>query len=121
MLREFQVALVVSRHGHDGAGSVADQHIVGNPDRDLFSGYGIDGIPAGKDAALFAASGDAILFAGLGDALPVRIDLFPMFVGGQSIHQGMLRSQHHIGGAEQRIRPRRINPDCIGPGVFGKS
>ena len=31
---ELEVALVVSRHGHDGAGAVGQQHIVGDPDRD---------------------------------------------------------------------------------------
>ena len=32
-LGEFEVALVVRRHGHDGAGAVADQHVVGDPNR----------------------------------------------------------------------------------------
>ena len=34
-LRELEVALVVRGHGHDRAGAVAHQHVVGDPDRDL--------------------------------------------------------------------------------------
>ena len=33
-LCEFEVALVVGGDGHDGAGAVADEHVVGDPDRD---------------------------------------------------------------------------------------
>ena len=31
-LREILVALVVGGHGHDGAGAVAHQHVIGDPD-----------------------------------------------------------------------------------------
>ena len=33
-LRELEVALVVRGHGHDRAGAVVHQHVVGDPDRD---------------------------------------------------------------------------------------
>ena len=36
-LGEFIVAGIMRRHGHDGAGPVAGQHIVRDPDRHFFS------------------------------------------------------------------------------------
>ena len=37
LLGEREVALVVRRHRHDGAGAVGRQHVVGDPDRDLLA------------------------------------------------------------------------------------
>jgi hypothetical protein len=37
LLRELVVALVVGGHGHDRAGAVAGQHVVGDPDRDALA------------------------------------------------------------------------------------
>jgi hypothetical protein len=37
LLRELPVALVVGGHGHDGAGAVGREHVVGDPDRDAGS------------------------------------------------------------------------------------
>ena len=43
---EFEVALVVRRHGHDRARAVAHQHEVADPDRDLLAAERIDGVVA---------------------------------------------------------------------------
>ena len=40
---EFQIARVMRRHGHDRAGAVAGENIIGDPDRDLFPVDRIDG------------------------------------------------------------------------------
>ena len=50
--RELEVALVVAGNGHDRAGSVLHQHVVGDPDRDGLLRRGIDGERAGEDARL---------------------------------------------------------------------
>ena len=50
--RKLKVALVVSRHGHDGAGAILHEHVVRDPHRNGFAGGGIGGIRAGKDARL---------------------------------------------------------------------
>ena len=52
LLREFEIALVVRGHGHDRAGAVAHQHVVGDPDRDLLVVHRIDRVGAGEDAGL---------------------------------------------------------------------
>ena len=42
LLGELEVALVVRRHGHDRAGAVADEHVVGDPDRHRLAVHRID-------------------------------------------------------------------------------
>ena len=42
VVRELVVALVVRGHGHDRAGAVLHQHVVGDPDRDRLAVDGID-------------------------------------------------------------------------------
>ena len=42
LLGELEVAGVVGRHGHDRPGAVADQHVVGHPDRNRLAVDRID-------------------------------------------------------------------------------
>ena len=51
-LGKFKVALVVRRHRHDRAGSVAHEHIVRGPDGNARAGRWIDGRQACWDAGL---------------------------------------------------------------------
>ena len=51
-LGELEVALVVAGDGHDRAGAVAHQHVVGDPDRDRLAVHRVDGVGAGEDAGL---------------------------------------------------------------------
>ena len=44
LLGELEVARVVRGHGHDRAGAVADQHVVGDPDRNRLAVDRIDGV-----------------------------------------------------------------------------
>ena len=55
--REREVALVVRGHGHDRAGAVVHQHVVGDPDRDALVVHRVDGVEAGEDAGLLLAGG----------------------------------------------------------------
>ena len=63
LLGEFEVAFVVCRHGHDRAGAVADQHVVGDPDRHRLAVHRIDRVAAGEDAGLFLRQFGAIEIA----------------------------------------------------------
>ncbi len=47
------VALILARGGHDRAGAIAHQDVVGDPDRHVFADEGISRISAGEDAGLF--------------------------------------------------------------------
>ena len=51
---EVQVALVVRGHGHDRAGAVVGQHVVGRPDRDPLAVDRVDRVPAQEHAGLLA-------------------------------------------------------------------
>src|ERR1700687_4601 len=50
LTREIEVALVVRGNGHDRAGAVRDQHVIGNPDRHLLAVEGLDRIRTGGSA-----------------------------------------------------------------------
>ena len=52
--RELGVALVVRRHGHDRAGAVLHQHVVGDPDRDALAVDGVRRVTPGEHAGLLA-------------------------------------------------------------------
>ena len=51
---ELEVALVAARHGHDRAGAVAHQHVVGDPHRDRLAVERVGGVRAGEHAGLLA-------------------------------------------------------------------
>ena len=69
---EGPVARVVRRNGHDGARSVAREHVVGNVDRNGFVREGVDGVGACRNAAYALRVGDAVALRtlfGLADVL----------------------------------------------------
>ena len=109
---ELEVALVVARHGHDGAGAVLHQHVVGDPDRDLLAGGRVDGVAAGEDAGLLPLAhlaGDQVLRRG---GLAVRLDRRrAASARDQAVHQRVLGRQHHEGGAEDGVGPGGEDPD----------
>ena len=51
---ELEVAFVAARDGHDRAGAVAHQDVVGDPDRQLLAVDRVDGVGAGEHAGLLA-------------------------------------------------------------------
>ena len=119
--RELEVAVVVPRHGHDGAGAVLHQHVVGDPDRDLLARGRIDRVPAGEDAGLLALAhlaGDQVLRRG---GLAVRVHRAPLVGRDQAVHQRVLGREHHEGGAEDGVGPGGEDADrlagrCAGAG-----
>ena len=100
-LGELAVALVVRGHGHDRAGPVVHQHVVGDPDRDPLVVDRIDDVVAGEDAVLVLRL--PLLDRARAGLLHVRAHL----VVRQLLDQRVLRREHEERGAEQRVRPRR--------------
>ena len=111
LLRELVVARVVRRHGHDGAGAVAHQHVVGDPDGDAGAGEGVAGVGAAEDAGLVLGEVGALQVALAGDLLAVGGERRALLRRGQPVHQRVLRRQHQVGAAIERVRPRGEHGD----------
>ena len=114
---EIVIALVAARHGHDGAGAVIHEHVVGGEQRQLGSGNRAGGVQAGEQAGLLAALIHTILGGlGLGSepvglhcldrggiaALPILGNVGRPF-GGHVLQQVMLRGDDGERGAEQGV------------------
>ncbi len=104
--RELEVALVVAGNGHDRAGAVLHQHVVGDPHRDRPLRGRVDGVRAGEDARLLLAhfARDDVLLRRVRD---VRLDRLALLVGRETVEQGMLGRDDEIRRAEDRVRPSR--------------
>ena len=113
LLGEGEVPLVVGGHGHDRAGAVAGQHVVGDEDRDALAVDRIDGLGADRQAGLLAVGREAVDLGPAAGLLDVRVDLAPSIGRGQDGHQRMLRGQHHERRSEQGVRPRREDPQGL--------
>ena len=98
-----EVARVMGRHRHDGAGAVGHQHVVGDPDRDLLVVDRVDRIGAGEHAALLAARGLALDVGLAGGGGHVLLDLRAPVRRSELGDQRMLGREHHEGGAPQRV------------------
>ena len=73
--RKRPVTFVVRRHGHDRAGPITHQHIIGNPNRQTFMVHRIDGIAAGEDPGLFLVELLPLQIAFLGRRFTIGGDL----------------------------------------------
>ncbi len=102
---EVEVALVVGRHGHDGARAVVGQHVVRGPDRQTFTGQRVHGVAAQEHAALRAVRGLAVDVRDLLQVLAVRLEFGPHVVAGELGGQRRVGRDHHEGRAVQRVRP----------------
>ncbi len=125
--REVPVALVLAGHRHDRAGAVAHQHVVRDEHRDVLAVHRVRGERAGEHTGLLAV----LLAVQLGLAArrgPVRVHGLgggsgaagPALVravrpdgGRDRVDQRVLRRQHHVGRAEQRVRPGREHLDRV--------
>ena len=103
---KIPVSLVSARHGHNRPGSIGEQDIIGDPDRNGLSIGGIQRIAAGVDPGLFFQQFRAGQ-VGLAQRLFfIGLNYGPIFRGGDALNQGMFRGQDTIGRAKQRIRAR---------------
>ncbi len=80
---EREVALVVGGHGHDRAGAVAGQHVVGDEDRDPLAVDRVDRVGADRDAGLLAIGRQPIDLGPPPGLLDVGVDLGALVRRGQ--------------------------------------
>jgi len=98
LLAEFEIALIVRRHSHNGARSVGHQYEIANPDRDFLAAIRVARKAAGEKAFLFDVSGIAIgarVDHHLRPRSSVQIE--------QQIAQRMLRRQDDARSAENGV------------------
>ncbi len=103
-LGELEVALVVRGDGHDRAGAVVHEDVVGDEHGDLLAIHGVgDGAPE-RDARLLAVLGGAVLgrlARGLGDVLADR--LLVGRAGCERVEVGVLGGEDEEGRAEEGV------------------
>ena len=102
-LGEFEVALVVGGYGHDGAGAVADEYVVADPDGDFFVADGVYGVGTGGDAGFFFGEVSAVevtFESGFGDVI---LYFGTLLVGGDGVDEGVFGGEDHVGGAEEGV------------------
>jgi hypothetical protein len=113
--REIEVALVVSRDGHDGAGSVRSEHVIGDPDGNRFAVHGIDACASREHARFFLFGRGAVDFGFLPRPFRIGFHIMLFFRRGEQGNHGVFGRQNHVGDAPQRIRPRREHLDGFIP------
>ena len=115
---EVEVALVVGGNGHQRAGAVLHQHVVGDEHRDLLAVDRIGDRAAERDAGLRPALVAALL-GGLADRrVDVRADLVLVAAaGGEPLEVGVLGREHEEGGAEEGVgagrEDREVDPELL--------
>lgn len=88
---ELAVAIVAGGDSHDGAGAVAHENVIGDPDGDFFAGGGVGGVGAGEDAGFFFVF-LAFDFGFFDGRFAVLFDGFAGFVGDEGFDEGMFGS-----------------------------
>ena len=92
-------------NGHDGPGSIFEENVVCDPDRNGLTRGRVQTTRPGEDPGL----GLVVLLPShqvhLGCRSLVGLHLFFFVRGGDLANQGVLRRQDHIGGPEHRVRP----------------
>ncbi len=97
-------------HRHDGAGAVAQEHVIGNPDGHLGSVQSIYTIRPRKDAVLFLLRGQPLYFALAARLRNVVLHLGFIFRGSYLFHQRVFRCQYHESNAVRGIRAGGKHP-----------
>ncbi|MNQ83732.1 hypothetical protein D3C85_988250 [compost metagenome] len=114
---EVEVALVVGRAGEDGARAVFRQDEVGDPDRNLGAGEGMDDLQARVPADLLGlfdlGLGGAALAAFGDEGGDARVGL------GQLLGDRMIGGEADEAGAEQGVGTGRVDLDGLMPGGRG--
>ena len=100
---KLEITLIMCGNCHNGARAVGHQHVIGNPDRDLFARDRVNGITAREDARLFFV-GRFALNIRLAQSLGlIGHYFFFLSRSSQFFHQRMLRGQYHKGHPPQSI------------------
>ena len=113
LLGKLEIPRVVGGHGHDRPRAVADEHIVGHPDGNRLAIDGVNGVRAGEHARLFLGQIGAVEVALAGQLLAVGPDRGRLLRHGEPLDKRMLRRDHHVRGAEERVGPGSVNPQHL--------
>ncbi len=117
---EIPVTLVVPWNRHDGAGSVAGQDIVCDPDWDPLVVHGVDSVGTQEDAGLVLREVGALQIGFSGGLLAIGFDGFSLFVISENIDQVMLGREDHEGGAEEGVWAGGEDTNrCVDAGLGG--
>ena len=111
LLGEGKVPGVMLGHGHDGACAIGGQHIVGNPDGNLPSIHGIDGVGAGEDTGLVLVEFRPVHVGLVAGGLRILLHGLALLLRGDGLHQFMLRRQDHVGGAKEGVGTGGVDGD----------
>ncbi len=98
-------------HGHDRPRAVAHEHVVGHPDRDALAIDGVHREGTGEHARFLLGLGGAFQFGLVHGLVDVGGDFCLAVLRGDFVDQRMLRREDHVGCAEQRVGPGRVNAD----------
>src|SRR5581483_1555274 len=110
---EFEIALVVGRHGHDRARSIAHQDEIADPDGNSRPAEGMDSAASGWQAKLLDIT--RVLARGSVDHF---LDLQPFrFVLNQEIHERMFLGQYQASRAVDGIDPCGKDANLLGKAV----
>ena len=117
---KFEVAVVVGGDGHDGAGAVAHEDVVGDPDGDFLAVERVNAV---------SARGYAGLFLGQVGAVTVRFqsrfaDVFPdcglLLRDGDIGDDRVFRGDDHVGSTEKGVGAGRIDGEVLVGAVYGE-
>ncbi len=98
-------------HGHDGAGAVLQQHVVGRPDGDQLAVDRVDGVRAQEHALLVALGGQPLDLGLAAHPVPEGAELgLAPGAGDQPLGQRVLGGEHEEGGPEQGVGPGGEHP-----------
>ncbi len=112
---EIPVALVLAGHGHDGAGAVGHQDVVGQVDGHRVAGERIDGVGAGEDASLVEAAfgRQAVDVARQPGGSDEPFDLDDVLGGGDLECQWVFGGQHGIRHPEAGVGPGGVHLETV--------
>ena len=117
-LRELEIAVVVGRHRHDGAGAVGGEDVVCHPDRHGPPRERVDHVRTGKHARLLAGQISAVEVALAGGRLAIGGDRLPLLWGGEYVEQRMLRGHDHVGHAVEGVGASGVDPQDVTARLF---
>ena len=120
--RELEIALVMRRHGHDRAGAVTHQHVIRDPDRHALAVHRIDRERAGEDAGLLFREIRPLEIRFRRDLRAVCFNR-PLVVRRSSslIDERMLRREHHVRRAVERVGPGGENSNRLAADLAGSA
>ena len=110
---EIPVALVLAGHGHDRAGAVGAQHVVGEVDRDGLAGERVPGVGPGEapTCGRVALGGEPVDLRAAAHRRDERLDLSSTVVGGDLRHEGVFGGEHAEGHAEAGVGTGGEDPE----------